>query len=259
MARADLFNFGFDALPDWMLAVSDEMERTLLFVTHPTSGGSATDGPLFQLRPSQVVAIDLFTTSRHTKADASVGLGASSDHIQGVSIDPAGEPSLFTTTSGAAGTSHTDTNMRYLIPDVVTGSPNIGVEDNGSGSISADNVYPGIMVMPISEEDFLTVPTETVAIHDHTDSDGGGTLGNNAFLTDTESFAGASTGVEWVVFAMQPRAFFPMFHSDAGIGSFYLNGHNVDAASADSPRFGFWNLNDAAEVNYDVDYRFVDV
>jgi hypothetical protein len=254
MARADLFNFSEDAIKEWAQAVSEILGKTILFRTQPDGSGSADAGPLFRLNPTQVVAYDLFSATRHVESDANEGDAASVILLRGVSVDPSGESELLSTVSGGNGTAHIDTDMRYLIDRVVSGESGLSIGYHTTGGTNTGNTLPGIMQVPLSLNSFGETPDIIIEQHTHEDNDNGGTLGRLAFFTGTVSFSGTFS-IGTTLFELQPNPFFPMIHVSDPI---FVNmvGHTEDADNSDAPRFAL--IVTTGSITYDVDYRYVE-
>ena len=259
MARADLFDTSPDRIQPWMEAVSEILDGTILFVTHPTDGGDADAGPIIRLSPTQVIAYQLFNTARHTDADAQEGDAASNILIRAVAIDFDGEPETLTTISGSPGTPQFDTNMQYLTDNFPAGEAGLSVGYGGAGTTTTNNALPGILEVPIVLQSFGATPVGIVELHTHVDNTQGDTIGRNALSTQTISFAGSIGSASHILFRLDSWSFFPMIHTaPASLKWIYVTGDTVDADSADSPRFGLATLTGHTGT-FDVDCRSVTV
>lgn len=256
MSLADLRNTSPDSIESWARAISDVLGKTILFNTHPDGAGSAATGPLIRVNPTQVVAYELFSTTRHVDSDANEGDAASVTLFRAISVDPSSEPELFTTILGANTTAQLDTNMRYLIDSVTAEQAGLNITYHTSGGTNTGNTIPGILSVPLSLDSFGDVAPTIIEAHTHVDNSQGGTLGNGSLSTGVTSLAGSlSTGVR-VNLTLQPRSFFPHIHvtQTATTSNSFMTPHNTDVSDADQPRMGL--LGPSTET-YDVDQRYI--
>ncbi len=84
-------------------------------------------------------------------------------------------------------------------------------------------------------------------------------VGRSELKTTTVSLSGSLPTNSHVGITLDAYAFFPMIHNGgaADPAGVFLTGHATDGASADNPRFTFYNgdLDDTG--TYDVDYRYI--
>jgi len=82
-------------------------------------------------------------------------------------------------------------------------------------------------------------------------------VGRGELITATVSLAGSVAVGNLVAIALTAYAFFPMIHSTNDTNqTMRMQGHRTDGASADSPRFEFYNSTGYTQT-YDVDYRYI--
>lgn len=255
-----LQSLGIENLPVWMESMFEILGQKILFVTHPDDAGSADTGPLFRLKPTQVVAYELFSVARHTAADANEGDGSSVTIHRMISVDVNGDPELSGLISGSLGVGQADTNMPFLQDEVTVGAPQIDIGYNSDVGTTTDNTIPGIWAIPLSLDSFGDNPEVEIEAHTHEDNTEGGTLGSVAFIYTDTSFAGSIGAGTWVTFLFNAYSFFPMVHTtgarqSAGLqGGPRLAGHDVDGASADSPRCAL-STDALQDGTYDIDIR----
>lgn len=254
MGYGDLFNYS--DLATWTEAVSDALKQTLLFRSNPDGAGLADDSPVFRIKPTQVVAYELFSVTRHTASDGNEGLGASVGLIRGASSDLDGETELLTTVSGGNGTAHLDTDLRYLVDSAPAGESGVGIQYHTTGGVNTDNVLPGIFNIVISIDEFGDQPEVTIEAHTHEDTNQGGQLGKLGLFTNTISFSGAIGGNILVLFTLTSESYFPMMHT--GHNFILMSSHTSDGESPSNPRFALYNLASSVNSSYDVDARYVD-
>jgi len=90
-------------------------------------------------------------------------------------------------------------------------------------------------------------------VHTHEGVAGDGdTLTQLAFTTRTDlSLSGSVDGFGTADIVLNDYSFFPMIHGSQA--SMIVIGHSTDGASADAPRFRFYNQSASTGVTYDVD------
>jgi len=82
-------------------------------------------------------------------------------------------------------------------------------------------------------------------------------IGLGELITATVSLAGSVSNGSRVDITLTAYSFFPMIHStNNASNTMGLQGHNTDGASADNPRFAFYNATGYTQT-YDVDYRYI--
>jgi hypothetical protein len=127
----------------------------------------------------------------------------------------------------------------------VKGVTGIALRDNVEGLANGDTGAPKIQAAAIDAIPSGVVDTAQIVA---------AAVGRSQLATSTASASGAVGGTSTLDITLNAYAFFPMIHmTNTGV---LIEGHSVDGASADAPRFSFRNTTGSAET-YHVDHRYI--
>ena len=102
---------------------------------------------------------------------------------------------------------------------------------------------------PVPGADFITLQAQLSS----------SVAGRAQMKTATVSLSGSLPTSSHTGITLDAYAFFPMIHSGgtASPTAVTVSGHGTDGASADNPRFSFYNSDIDDTGTYDVDYRYI--